>query len=67
MVRPNDFGDFTALLDSLADRQFWGALSIHFQNGALIRCVLEESAKHPRQLLRDGKTAEAHDDDTTKR
>ena len=66
MANPsNDTSDFTALLRSLVDRHFWGSLTIHFQNGGLVRCVLEESVKHPRQLMtRDGNTAEAHNDDT---
>jgi hypothetical protein len=60
--KPNDLGDFTALLGSLVGRKFWGSLLVQFQDGALVRCVLEESVKHPRQLMRDGTTVEAHDD-----
>jgi hypothetical protein len=62
MAKPNDLGDFTALLDSLVERRFWGSLQLHFQDGGFVRCVLEESVKHPRQLMRNGNTVEAHDD-----
>jgi hypothetical protein len=66
MANPaNDMGDVTALLRSLVSRGFWGSVTIHFQNGGLVRCVLEESVKHPRQLMtRDGNPGEAHYDHT---
>jgi hypothetical protein len=62
MPNPNDMGDFTALLRSLADRGFWGSLTVQFQNGGLVRCVLEESVKHPRQLMGNGNTVEDQHD-----
>jgi hypothetical protein len=62
MTKPNDLGDFTALLHSLVERGFWGNLRVQLQDGAVVRCVLEESVKHPRQLMRNGNTVEAHDD-----
>jgi hypothetical protein len=64
MARPNDLGDFTALLRSLVERGFWGTLRIQLQEGAILRCVLEESAKHPRQLMGNGNTVEDQHDDS---
>jgi hypothetical protein len=60
----NDLSDFTALLRSLVERGFWGCLRIQLQDGAVVRCVLEESVKHPRQLMRNGNPVEAHNDNT---
>jgi len=62
MAKPNDFADVTVLLDALVARSFWGSLRLQFQDGGLVRCILEESAKHPRQLMGNGTTVEAHDD-----
>ena len=62
MAKPNNFADVTALLDALVARDFWGSLRLQFQDGGLIRCTLEESVKHPRQLMRNGTTVKAQDD-----
>ena len=64
MPRPSDFSDIAALLNQLAERSFWGNFTVYFQDGGLVRCVLEESAKHPRQLMRNGNPVEAQNDNT---
>ena len=66
MAPCNEFTDFAALLRTLTERGFWGSLTVHLQNGGLVRCVLEESAKHPRQLMRNGNTGKAQDDPRNK-
>ena len=66
MPQRNDLSDFTALLRSLVERGFWGSLRVQLQDGAVVRCVLEESVKHPRQLMRNGNTVEAQDDNNTR-
>jgi hypothetical protein len=66
MPQRNDLSDFTALLRSLTERGFWGSLRVQLQEGAVVRCVLEESVKHPRQLMRNGTTVEAQDDNTAR-
>jgi hypothetical protein len=62
MPQSNEFADVATLLDSLAARGFWGSLRVQLQDGGLVRVVLEESVKHPRQLMRNGIPVEAQDD-----
>jgi hypothetical protein len=43
--------DVSELVERLGDRRFWGQLQLNFQDGNLVRCVLNQSALNPRQLL----------------
>jgi hypothetical protein len=43
--------DVSELIEHLAGRRFWGQLQLNFQDGNLVRCVLNQSTLSPRQLL----------------
>ena len=43
--------DVSELVERLAGRRFWGSLQLNFQDGNLVRCVLNQSTLSPRQLL----------------